>query len=134
MLRIARTQMAVPCPLSASPRGPKESRFQVFRWLGIDRTVGRAMTEFLLEVYLPAADARALEKASAVARAGAEHLAAEGCRVAFLHAIYVPEDETCFYVYEADSAEAVREAARQAEMTDVRVVAAVTPPRGVDHS
>jgi hypothetical protein len=88
------------------------------------------MTEFLFEVYLPAADAQALEEASATARAGAEHLAAEGCRVAFLHAIYVPEDQTCFYAYEADSADLVREAARRAQMAEGRILTAVTRPKG----
>jgi hypothetical protein len=89
------------------------------------------MTEFVLEVYLPSADGGALEKASASARAGAEDLNAEGCRVAFLHAIYVPDDQTCFYVYEADSADEVREAARRAQMPYGRVVAAVTQLKGV---
>jgi hypothetical protein len=42
------------------------------------------MTEFLLEVYLPTTGNDALEGASAAARAGAEHFAAEGCRIAFL--------------------------------------------------
>ena len=35
-------------------------------------------------------------------------------RVRLLHAIYVSEDETCFYLFHAPSIEAVREAAARA--------------------
>ena len=47
-----------------------------------------------------------------------------------VHAIYVPEDQTCFYLYEADSADEVREAAHRAQIGAGRVVAAITQVKG----
>ena len=63
------------------------------------------MTEFLVEVYLARGGGGALERRSAQARTAAEELTSEGTPA---------EDETCFFLYEAESAEAVRTAARRA--------------------
>ncbi len=38
----------------------------------------------------------------------------------FVRSVFVPEDEACFYLYEAPSAEAVREAARRAALPFAR--------------
>ena len=40
----------------------------------------------------------------------------EGIPVRFVRSVFVPEDETCFYLYEAASVDAVREAARRAAL------------------
>jgi hypothetical protein len=40
--------------------------------------------------------------------------------------LFVPEDETCFYLYEAASADDVREAARRANLPAETVVEAIT--------
>jgi hypothetical protein len=53
---------------------------------------------------------------------------AEGIPVRFLRSIFVPEDETCFYLYEAASAEQVREAALRAQLPFASVVAAANTP------
>jgi hypothetical protein len=90
------------------------------------------MAEYLLEVYLPATDDDALADASTSARAGVAHLVADGCRIDLLHAIYVPEDQTCFYVFEADSADEVLQAAHLAHLGAGRVVAAVTRMKGTE--
>jgi len=82
------------------------------------------MTEFLLEVYATRTNSRAVEQAARRARAAAEALASEGPRVRFVRSIFVPEDETCFYVYEADSVGTVREVARRAGIAVDRVVEA----------
>ena len=50
-----------------------------------------------------------------------------GIQVRFLRSIFVPEDETCFHLYEAASAEDVREAARLAELPFESVVEAMAP-------
>jgi uncharacterized protein DUF4242 len=79
------------------------------------------MAEFLLEVYA-ARDSRALHAAARRARAAADSLAAEGPEVRYVRSIFVPEDETCFYVYEADSAVTVHEVARRAALAVDRLV------------
>jgi hypothetical protein len=43
--------------------------------------------------------------------------------------VFVPEDETCFYLYEAGSEEVVREAASRADLRIERIVEAITPRR-----
>ena len=63
----------------------------------------------------------------------AEQLAREGLSVRFLGSIFVPEDETCFYLYRAQSAEDVRIAATRAGLVFDRVREVVsdrTPPGG----
>jgi hypothetical protein len=89
------------------------------------------MTEFLLEVYLPATDDDALADVSITARAGVAHLAAEGCRIDSLDATYVPE-QTCFCVSEADSDDEVLKAAHLAQLGARRGVAAVTQIKGAE--
>ena len=41
----------------------------------------------------------------------------------FVRSVFVPEDETCFYVYEAIRVENVREAARRAALPSAGLVA-----------
>jgi len=50
----------------------------------------------------------------------------EGTPVSYLRSIFAPEDETCFYLYEAGSAEIVREAARRAALPSERVTEVVS--------
>lgn len=88
------------------------------------------MAEFLLELYVPRTDADAVERGARSARLAAEELTREGTPVSYLRSIFVPEDETCFYLYEAASADAVREAARRARLPFERVAEAVAEPKG----
>ncbi|HZE06081.1 MAG TPA: nickel-binding protein, partial [Solirubrobacteraceae bacterium] len=62
------------------------------------------------------------------ARRAAEQLSSEGTPVRYLHCLLVPEDETCFYLYEAAVPEAVDAAARRAGLVFERVSAAVSEP------
>jgi uncharacterized protein DUF4242 len=86
------------------------------------------MAEFLLEVYASRTEARAVEVGAERARHAAEQLSGEGTRVRFLRTMFVPEEETCFYLYEAASADDVREAARRAELPVESVVEAISEP------
>jgi uncharacterized protein DUF4242 len=79
------------------------------------------MTEFLVELYVSRTDEAAVERGAARGRLAAEELTSEGTPVRYLRSIFVPEDETCFLLYEAASADAVREAARRAELPLARV-------------
>jgi hypothetical protein len=87
------------------------------------------VAEFLVELYVSRADAVAVERAAARTRLAAEQLTQEGMPVRYLRSIFVPEDETCFFLFEAASAEQVREAARRAYLSFERLAEAVAPPR-----
>jgi hypothetical protein len=50
--------------------------------------------------------------------------------VRFVRSVFIPEDETCLCVYQASSAEDVREAARRAQLPSNRVVEAITESKG----
>jgi len=66
-----------------------------------------------------------LEELTSNAREVCEQLTREGTAVRFVRSVFVPEDETCFYLYKAGSADDVRKAARRAELTFERVCEAV---------
>jgi hypothetical protein len=72
------------------------------------------MPHFLAEVYITREDAGMVEEHARRARLAAQELTAEGLLTRYLNPILVPADETCFHLYEAVSAEAVREAALRA--------------------
>jgi hypothetical protein len=83
------------------------------------------MTEYLLELYVARADALAVgRRAERVRRAAEEHTEA-GTPVRYLRSIFVPDDETCFLIFEAGSADAVREVARRASLSFEHVAAAI---------
>ncbi|MGH3031077.1 MAG: nickel-binding protein [Gaiellaceae bacterium] len=87
------------------------------------------MAEFLVELYVSRTDGGGAERGAENARLAAEELAGEGTAVRYIRSIFVPEDETCFVLYEADSAEAVREAARRAALPFERLATAISKPR-----
>lgn len=62
---------------------------------------------YLVELTRPSDGWLALQGASSRARRAADGLQQEGGLVRFLRAIYVPEDDTCFFLIEAESAELV---------------------------
>lgn len=83
------------------------------------------MAEFLVEVYVARGAAEDVVSSLDRARLGAQEMTREGMPVRYIRSIFVPEDETCFLVYEAASAEAVHAAARRAALPFERVSAAV---------
>ena len=74
------------------------------------------MPEFLVELYISRADTAAAGLNEERARLSAEELTREGTPIRYLRSIFVPDDETCFLLYEAASADAVREAATRAAL------------------
>lgn len=83
------------------------------------------MAEFLAEFYLSHADEGGARKAAARARAAADELVRDGRSLRFVRTTFVPGDETCFVVFEADTAETVAEAGRRAGLAFERIVAAI---------
>jgi hypothetical protein len=84
------------------------------------------MAEYLVERYVSRSDTEALQLGVERARRAAERLSREGTPVRLVRSIFVPEDETCFYLYEAESSDAVIEAARRAELRVDRIAQTVT--------
>jgi hypothetical protein len=87
------------------------------------------VAEFLLEQYVSRGDSAAVQAGAARARRAADELNDEGTPVRFLRTMFVPDEETCFYLYEAGSAEHVREAARRADLESGTIVEAISEPR-----
>ena len=77
------------------------------------------MCLYVAEFYLP----REASLDSVVRRAkdGAAEVASRGYQVRFVRAIFVPPDETCLMMYEAASAEQVREAGMRSGLDFDRV-------------
>jgi hypothetical protein len=83
------------------------------------------MARYLAELYLPKVSSDGLRQAAVRARSAAEELSREGTPVRYVRALLLADDETCFHVYEATTAESVREAARRAGIHVERVVEAL---------
>ena len=79
------------------------------------------MPEYLVELYVSRSDGNALRARVAQAHRAAEELSSEGTPVRCLRSIFLPADETCLLLYEADSAAAVREAAGRAALPFERI-------------
>jgi len=81
------------------------------------------VSKYLVEVYAPA-PAELAEVEEPVRRAAAESARGRQ-RARYLRSILVPGDQMCFHLFEASSAEAVREAAQLAGLAYARIVEAV---------
>jgi hypothetical protein len=80
---------------------------------------------YLVETYLTRG--RAVERVALERRArdAAETLTREGTRVHLERSIYIPEDEICFFVFDAPVAHGAALAAQRAGLDPVRVVEAI---------
>jgi hypothetical protein len=85
---------------------------------------------YLIETYL--ARSRIGERASLEqrARSAAEELTQGTTRVRFEQSIHVPEDEICFFVFDAPSAREAALVAQRAGLDPFRVVEAVSSGNG----
>lgn len=83
------------------------------------------MPRYLVEAYVPRSRALDVQAAGRDARAAAEELVRAGTPVRYVRMTYLPDDETCFHVFEAASEEAVREVCRYAGLGSARIVPAV---------
>ncbi len=87
------------------------------------------MPSYLVETYLARGDATDRAVREERARSAAAELTPGDAGVRLQFAIHVPEDETCFYVYEAPSADQAALAAQRAGLDPIRVVEAVSSGR-----
>ena len=65
----------------------------------------------MVELYVSRADPGAVDRAVQLTRRAAAEMSRLGTPVRFLRSIYVAEDETCFFLYAAESEAAARDAA-----------------------
>ena len=72
------------------------------------------MAEFLVELYVSLSERDGVRRRAEQARRAAVELTAAGTPVRLVRSIFVPEDETCLFLVEAPSLDAVRETARRA--------------------
>jgi len=80
------------------------------------------MPSYLVETYLARGHAGERAARERRARSAAEELT----RVSFDHSIHVPEDELCFFVFDAPSSEDALLVAERAELGPIRIVEAVS--------
>lgn len=85
------------------------------------------MAEFLVECYISGADAAAAGRTAERGRLAADELTRAGKPIRYVRSIFVPREETCFFLYEAASADVVRAAAIEAELPFERVTEAFAP-------
>jgi len=81
---------------------------------------------YLVETYLARRSASERPARERRARLAAEEVTREGTRVRFERVIHVPEDELCFFVFQAPSALVAAQTAERAGLGAWRVVEAVS--------
>jgi hypothetical protein len=86
--------------------------------------------QFLVEVFVPRARAGELAATRERVRAAAVGASRGDRDIRYVRAIYVPEDETCFYVFDASSADLVAEVSGLAGLQEGRVVEMVGETKG----
>jgi hypothetical protein len=84
------------------------------------------MPTYLVETLLPRGAAGERTARERRARSAAEELTRQGTRVRFDRTIHVPEDEICFFVFDAQSGREAALVAQRAALDPLRVVEAVS--------
>ena len=84
------------------------------------------MPNYLVETYLARGRAGERTARERRARSAAEKLTDGRTRVRFDRSIYVPEDEICFFVFDAPSGRDAALVAERAELDSIRVVEVVS--------
>lgn len=83
------------------------------------------MPSYLVETYLARSSAGERAARERRARSVAEELTRRGTAVRFDGAIHIPQDEICFFVFDAPSGRAAAIAAERAGLDPFRIVEAV---------
>jgi hypothetical protein len=81
---------------------------------------------YLVETFLSRSATRERTKRERRARSAAEELTRAGICVRFERSIHVPEDEICFFLFDAASGREAALVAEQAALEPIRVVEAVS--------
>jgi hypothetical protein len=86
------------------------------------------MKEFMVELYVSRDEAGAVGRAALLTQRAADRMTRLGTPVRYLRSIYVRDDETCFLLYAAETADAVRAAATATGRTFEHVAEVVEEP------
>jgi hypothetical protein len=86
---------------------------------------------YLIEAYRSPSAAKGAAPAPADVARAADQLSREGQRVRLIQTLFVPEDETCFYLFEAQSRQTVLAAARPCGLRFERLVQAESEWTGI---
>ena len=81
---------------------------------------------YLVETYLPRGRAGERAARERRARSAADELTEGKARIRFDRSIHIPEDEICFFVFDAPSGREAALVAQRAELDPIRVVEAVS--------
>ena len=81
--------------------------------------------KYLIEAYVPTSSTASLGDHDVRLRRAAQEMAAEGTAIRLLDTLLIPEEEICFFVFEACSHEDVAELSRRAEIGYERIVRAL---------
>ena len=84
------------------------------------------MPSYLVETYLARGQAGEHVACDQRARSAADELTRRRIPVRFDRSIYIPEDEICFFVFDAPSGREAARAAQRAELHPIRVVTALS--------
>ena len=87
------------------------------------------MPSYLVEVYLPRSRSDEARAAARRARAAAELLSREGVPIRYVRTTFLPDDETCFHLFEAPTLTAVEEVSRRAALGRARIIPAIEASR-----
>ena len=90
------------------------------------------MPSYLVETFLARGSGGERTARERRVRSNAQELTRNGTRVRFEGSTHVPEDELCFFTFEAPSSRIAALVAQRAGLEPLRVVEAVSS-RGVDH-
>ena len=83
------------------------------------------MPSYLVETFLARGSAGEKTARERRARSSAEELTREGTRVRFQGSIHVPEDEICFFTFDAPSGRDAALVAQRARLDPFRIVGAI---------
>jgi hypothetical protein len=83
------------------------------------------MPSYLVEVYMPRSRPHEAHATAGRARAAAAELSREGVPVRYVRTTFLPDDETCLHLFEAESAEVVEAASSRAELGRGRIIPAI---------
>ena len=83
------------------------------------------MQSYLVETYVPPSNGRDAPVLGSRARTAAEELGRAGIRVNYVRTTFLPDDETCFHLVEAESRDTVGELCRRAGLGHARITRAV---------